>query len=352
MKDTGHRLPILGLAGFGTDAAGNFVSTAGVGKDTFSDLLVNKAGFRKLAFAEPIKYAMQHLFGLSAEETWGREDKEKPMQDWGFSPRRLARVFGTEFGREKIHPELWLEIMRRRLKNPEGHTEFGGLVGNGGEPSAEREEDGTAIQSEQTEKNVFSRVLTETAQIMLGLSKEALRHCLDYGEPAFVTSDGHPILASDVLDGLQILAAQMMYDPEFERMVSQGDFFDMLDRFATVRAGRPLLDRLPETPENSKMAAEAVHGYVVTDVRFLNEMQFIKEMGGKMAVIVRDLESAGLEIPPSLHASEVSLLPYLKGDDNLEVDNNGTLEDLARLIPDVVTWVAVEPFFNESPTMG
>lgn len=304
------------------DSAGHFVSTAGVGKDVFSDFLVSEAGFRKMAFAEPMKYGMQHLFGLTEAETWGREGKESPMPDWGFSPRQLARTFGTEFGREMIHKDLWLEVMRRRLENPPGHSEFGGLV--------DIMKQGVAVRNPgaaEEKTALFSRVLTETAQILLGISEETLRHCLDYGNPAFYASDGRPIFASDVLDGLQVFAAQMVYDPYFECPVGADDFLEMLDKFADLRSRRPLLTRLPPEPSNMAIP-DPVNGVVVTDVRFVNEMEFVKSLGGRIVVVERDLERAGMAIPPSPHPSEVSILPFLNEPDNLRVNNNGSLEDL------------------------
>lgn len=347
MQNIDNRLPVLGVAGFGTDSAGCFVSTAGVGKDVFSDFLVSEAGFRKMAFAEPMKYGMQHLFGLSEAETWGRDGKESPMPDWGFSPRQLARTFGTEFGREMIHKDLWLEVMRRRLDNPHGHIEFGGLVDIRKQGVVVR----TSVAAE--EKTVlFSRVLTETAQIILGVSEETLRHCLDYGNPVFHASDGRPIFASDVLDGLQVFAAQMVCDPYFERQVGADDFLEMLDKFADLRSKRQLLTVLPPEPSNVAMPA-TVRGVVVTDVRFGNEMAFVKSLGGRMVVIERDLESAGMAIPPSPHPSEVSMLPFLNEPDNLRVNNNGSLEDLAAAAKNAAEWTASVPEpEGDSPGVG
>lgn len=68
---------------------------------------------------------------------------------------------------------------------------------------------------------------------------------------------------------------------------------------------------------------------VATDVRFRNESSAIHELGGIVVLVRND----AAESKPSHHESE-SFFQRLAHD--LEIDNNGTVEDLNRLIDGVV----------------
>ena len=84
---------------------------AGVGKDTAGDYLVAQHGFARYAFADPIKAALCAMLGsvgLSPQSFAYRELKEHPLHHIGKSPRQLAQTLGTEWGRNLVHPDLWL----------------------------------------------------------------------------------------------------------------------------------------------------------------------------------------------------------------------------------------------------
>lgn len=83
------------------------------GKDSIAHNLEMKHGFISFAFADPIKRGAQELFGLTDTQTWHESVKEEIIPFWGLSPRRLFQLLGTEFGRELIHPDIWL--MRAHL---------------------------------------------------------------------------------------------------------------------------------------------------------------------------------------------------------------------------------------------
>lgn len=92
------------------------------GKDSIASHLEKKHGFFSFAFADPIKRGAQELFGLTDTETWHELAKETTIPAWGLSPRRMFQLLGTEFGRELIHPDIW--IMR-------AHMEIQDLLGKG-----------------------------------------------------------------------------------------------------------------------------------------------------------------------------------------------------------------------------
>lgn len=88
---------------------------AGSGKDTVAEHLVNNYGFARYALAGPIKKAVCAAFDLGAHVYEDRELKEKTLEWLGFSPRRLAQLLGTEFGRKLIADDVWLRVAQHHL---------------------------------------------------------------------------------------------------------------------------------------------------------------------------------------------------------------------------------------------
>lgn len=94
---------IIGLSGL-----------AGAGKTTVAKHLVERHGYVRLPFAGPIK-AMAEAFGLTFAEVHG-EAKETPCEALcGKTPRQFMQWLGTEFGRNLIGPDVWIEAWRRRV---------------------------------------------------------------------------------------------------------------------------------------------------------------------------------------------------------------------------------------------
>lgn len=82
---------------------------AGSGKSTVADYLIKKHGFTLIKFAGPLKQMMRAL-GLGEREIEG-DLKEKPCALLGGkSPRQAMQLLGTEWGRDRIHPELWVNV--------------------------------------------------------------------------------------------------------------------------------------------------------------------------------------------------------------------------------------------------
>jgi hypothetical protein len=84
------------------------VGRRGVGKDTAGDYLVARHGFRKRAFARPIKEACALLFQIDPLAFEDRVLKETPMK-YGLSPRQMAQVVGTDLFRNHVSPTFWLD---------------------------------------------------------------------------------------------------------------------------------------------------------------------------------------------------------------------------------------------------
>lgn len=89
---------------------------AGSGKDTLADQLVRQHGAVKYSFALPIKQALNAAIGWDLSQWEDRLWKEA-VQEWlGKSPRELAQTLGTEWGREYVHPQLWVLLASRRYR--------------------------------------------------------------------------------------------------------------------------------------------------------------------------------------------------------------------------------------------
>lgn len=88
---------------------------AGVGKSTAAKYLVQDKGFICVPFAAPLKKMLRSI-GLTDRETDG-DLKEQPCDILlGQTPRKALQYLGTEWGRELIHPELWIELWRREAQ--------------------------------------------------------------------------------------------------------------------------------------------------------------------------------------------------------------------------------------------
>jgi len=87
---------------------------AGSGKDTAGAHLVEHHGFEQYAFANPIRAMLAALGAFPASDLIDRDTKEVVIGWLGKSPRQMAQTLGTEWGRELVHPQLWVLMAQRR----------------------------------------------------------------------------------------------------------------------------------------------------------------------------------------------------------------------------------------------
>jgi hypothetical protein len=95
--------PLIGIAG-----------RARSGKDTVAHFIVAAVGGYTYSFADPIR-AMLRPLGVDMSDPYWQQHKEAVIPALGVSPRRLMQTLGTEWGRELIHPDLWLMLAQQRL---------------------------------------------------------------------------------------------------------------------------------------------------------------------------------------------------------------------------------------------
>jgi hypothetical protein len=88
------------------------------GKSSVTEYLAEEYGFREISWAEPLKDIIgMELLGLTEKQVYGTEiDKETVDPFWGKSPRELLQVIGTDCFREKVHPEFWVKLGERRIR--------------------------------------------------------------------------------------------------------------------------------------------------------------------------------------------------------------------------------------------
>lgn len=94
---------------------------AGSGKDTLANYLCIHHGFTQVAYADPIRDALE--LGLGIESHHLREDKESIIPWLGVSGRHLMQTLGTEWGRDLIHPDLWRLLLQRRIDRLQDETD-------------------------------------------------------------------------------------------------------------------------------------------------------------------------------------------------------------------------------------
>lgn len=88
---------IIGISGFG-----------GNGKTTLSDYFVQNHGFKRVSFADPIRKMLMAL-GLEEDDLRNPEKKNSPHPRlMGKTPVQAMEALGTGWGRNLIHPNLWV----------------------------------------------------------------------------------------------------------------------------------------------------------------------------------------------------------------------------------------------------
>lgn len=98
---------------------------AGSGKDTVAGLIEEQIrGAWGYAFADPIREMLDSLLIALGEYEGDWDDrawKERNIAALEKSPRRLAQTLGTEWGRQLIHPDIWLRGAAAFVEKAEGY---------------------------------------------------------------------------------------------------------------------------------------------------------------------------------------------------------------------------------------
>ena len=91
------------------------------GKDTLGKFLIDTYGYKRFAFADPLKEACRCIFGFDDEQLYGNS-KEIEDSYWHCTPRKVLQFVGTELFRNnmgQIVPDLgekiWVEVVKRMI---------------------------------------------------------------------------------------------------------------------------------------------------------------------------------------------------------------------------------------------
>lgn len=95
---------------------------AGAGKSEVAGYLAQHHGFRRVAFADPLK-SMLLAAGFSRAQVYG-DLKGALDERFGVTPRRVMQTLGTEWGREMAHPDIWVRLWAEKVADPLAHGVF------------------------------------------------------------------------------------------------------------------------------------------------------------------------------------------------------------------------------------
>jgi len=84
-----------------------FTGKARSGKDASADVLCENYRFDRASFARAMKDGIKVMIGLDEEQVNG-DLKEEPVGFGNLTPRDILQTLGTEWGREMIHPDIWI----------------------------------------------------------------------------------------------------------------------------------------------------------------------------------------------------------------------------------------------------
>lgn len=100
---------------------GLYSPAPGSGKSTIATILQNEFGYAIVPLATPIK-TMARCFleelGLSPSRSiaYTYREKESVIPEVGVSARHIMQTLGTEWGRQCIHPEVWLRAWEAQYR--------------------------------------------------------------------------------------------------------------------------------------------------------------------------------------------------------------------------------------------
>lgn len=92
------------------------------GKSTVAEHLQLNHNFKRISFAEPLKQMVRGMLfeltgsGTTADNMVYFHQKEDKIDDLGVTPRWIMQTLGTEWGRDLIHPDLWIKIAMAKVR--------------------------------------------------------------------------------------------------------------------------------------------------------------------------------------------------------------------------------------------
>lgn len=85
------------------------------GKSTAARFLRDHCGFHHADFADPIRALVANVLDTTVEAMEHIKEQPHPVLG-GRTPRYAMQILGTEWGRQMIHPDVWIMSMALRIR--------------------------------------------------------------------------------------------------------------------------------------------------------------------------------------------------------------------------------------------
>jgi hypothetical protein len=251
------------------------------GKDTAAAILLAHPEVVAFALADPLKAGCKALFGLTDSQAWDDTAKEKQLDAWGMSPREFFQHVGTEWFRD-YDPLHWLKRADREINSPL--------------PSPRQ----LTPQEATDPETPFALA----AQSFFGLTDDQIW-----------TAEGR-----DRDDEFWNLSPNSMI--QLVKCMTMRDFLDFQNqREAHLQSTKAAPSKQFIKP---KIDLENKDITIIKDIRFENEAEYIRNLGGEIWHIVRDNTEQVKK-----HSSEAGI-KVQTGD--ILIENNGTLEEYKNAV--------------------
>ncbi|WP_312375301.1 deoxynucleotide monophosphate kinase family protein [Stutzerimonas nitrititolerans] len=244
------------------------------GKDTVASILLTYPGVAAFALADPLKVGCQALFGLTDEETWRDDLKEKTIELWGHSPREFFQTVGTEWMRHH-NADHWLMRADREINPPAG-TKNPPFPANLASPDAP---------------------FALAAQAFFDFTNDQVWNSAS----ATIRDEAWGLAPREAIELLKRHAYEMFPDYGLKRAARQ----------TTLLKPRGQVPRAAKT-------------IIVKDIRFENEAAFLRAHHGEIWHITRPNL-----LKVNAHSSEHGIN---QAPEDILLENNGSLEDLKALV--------------------
>lgn len=247
---------------------------AGSGKDTVADFLVKNHGFTKVAFADPLKRICRDVYDFSKEQLWGPSSKRNAPD------KRYYRLSKPD--------EVLLNLLEKWHELP-----------NDGEEEPPPAHEYLGITHEEYKCWVETGGYLTPRHALQQLGSEWGRNCYSNTWVDYALRVAHTLLFGTIDDS-----------PGSRPRYSQEDGLTW-----GIMCPRP-------------------KGIVISDVRFVNELEAIRARGGKVAKVLR---GKGLEGSAAQHRSETELVGMSEEVFNILIDNKtSTLKELEEHVALIV----------------
>jgi hypothetical protein len=282
---------IIAVVGRSIDKEGRACSLAS-GKDTVADIFKDSFWFAKLALADPIKRLCMEVYGFSKEQLWGPSHLRN-----GVDRRYLRKLVSPPGG--KGYAVICGRCYAAAFPN-ETEEKTIGIIGPRKCQSCGDECEHGIVGKEVRTPTQLPVFLTPRYALQR-LGTEWGRHCYDETWVSYGMNQATTLLS--------------------ER---RGFFY---------LPWEGIVERVEQCPqgefERDEAPARPTAGVVFSDIRFKNEVAYIRKRGGVSLLVERHVEEHPDDVDLT-HQSEAEVASFTEQDFDMTLKNDGTLDDLRK----------------------